>query len=456
VTLSSYRFALDPTPTQVRDLRSHCGAARVAYNWGLAHVKAAAGQRGAETTYGVPIEALTPAVSWSLYSLRKEWNAAKGEVAPWWGECSKEAFNTGLDGLARALKNWGDSRSGKRKGAPVGFPRFKSKHRSRLSVRFTTGAIRCETKHAVLPRLGRVKLHEDACGLVDKVDAGTARVISAAVRFERGQWFVSFTVDMDRRTRTSAIAGSVVGVDLGIKTLAVLSTGEQVPNPRHSGGGARKVRRLSRTVSRRVGPYDSATKTRQHPSNRWRAATAALAEAQGRVADQRRDSTHKLTTMLARTFETVVVEDLFVAGMAGNHSLARHVADASFGQIHRQLEYKTAWNGGRVVVVDRWFPSSKTCSGCGAVKAKLALSERSYVCMACGMVLDRDLNAAKNLAAMGEAMVAGSGPETLNGRGGQGVLALPVKRQPGTAQTGNTGTVQPQGRTAVRELTNAH
>lgn len=456
MTLQAYRFALDPTPTQVRNMLSHCGAARVAYNWGLAYVKAVTGQREAETTYGVPIEALTPVVSWSLYSLRKEWNAAKGEVAPWWGECSKEAFNTGLDGLARALKNWGDSRSGKRKGASVGFPRFKSKHRSRLSVRFTTGAIRCETKHAVLPRLGRVKLHEDASGLVDKVDAGTARVISAAVRFERGRWFVSFTVDMQRPTLTPAMAGSVVGVDLGIKTLAVLSTGEQVPNPRHSNGAARKVRHLSRTVSRRVGPYDPATKTRQHPSNRWRAATAALAKAQGRVADQRRDSTHKLTTMLARKFGTVVVEDLFVAGMVRNHSLARHVADASFGEIRRQLEYKTVWNGGRVVVVDRWFPSSKTCSGCGAVKAKLALSERSYVCMACGMVLDRDLNAAKNLAALGEAMVAGSGPETINGRGGEGVLALPVKRQPGTAQAGSTGTVQPQGRTAVRELTNAH
>jgi putative transposase len=160
--------------------------------------------------------------------------------------------------------------------------------------------------------------------------------------------------------------------------------------------------------------------------------------------------------MLARKFAAVVVEDLFVAGMVRNHSLARHVADASFGQIRRQLEYKTVWNGGRVVVVDRWFPSSKTCSGCGGVKAKLALSERSYVCMACGMVLDRDLNAAKNLAVLGEAMVAGSGPETINGRGGQGVLALPVKRQPGTAQAGSTGTVQPQGRTAVRELTNAH
>ena len=456
MTLLAYRFALDPTPTQVRDLRSHCGAARVAFNWGLAHVKAVMGQREAEATYGISGEDLTPSISWSLYSLRKDWNTAKGEVAPWWGECSKEAFNTGLDGLARSLKNWGDSRSGKRKGAPVGFPRFKSKHRTRLSCRFTTGAIRCETKHAVLPRLGRIKMHEDAAGLVSLVDAGAARVLSAVVRFERGRWFVSFTVDMARPALTPARPDAVVGVDLGIKTLAVLSTGEQIPNPRHSNSAARKVARLSRRVSRRIGPHDPATKTRRPPSSRWRAATSALAKAQGRVADQRKDSTHKLTTILARTFGTVVVEDLFVAGMVKNHCLARHVADASFGQIRRQLEYKTAWNGGCTVVVDRWFPSSKTCSGCGAVKAKLLLSERSYVCMACGMVMDRDVNAAKNLAALGVAMVAGSGPETVNGRGGRGDLALPVKRQPGTAQADNTGTVQPQGRTAVRELTNAH
>jgi len=107
VTLLAYRFALDPTPTQVRDLRSHCGAARVAFNWGLAHVKAVMGQREAEATYGISGEDLTPSISWSLYSLRKDWNTAKGEVAPWWGECSKEAFNTGLDGLARSPEELG-------------------------------------------------------------------------------------------------------------------------------------------------------------------------------------------------------------------------------------------------------------------------------------------------------------------------------------------------------------
>jgi putative transposase len=158
----------------------------VAFNWSLAHVKAVMGQREAEATYGISGDDQTPSISWSLYSLRKAWNTAKGEVAPWWGECSKEAFNTGLDGLARSLKNWGDARSGKRKGAPVGFPRFKSKHRTRLSCRFTTGAIRCQTKHAVLPRLGRIKMHEDAAGLASLVDAGAARVMSAVAGVRAG------------------------------------------------------------------------------------------------------------------------------------------------------------------------------------------------------------------------------------------------------------------------------
>jgi hypothetical protein len=206
------------------------------------------GAAGAEASYGISEEDLTPNLSWSLYSLRREWNAAKAEVAPWWAECSKEAFNTGLDALAWSLKNWGDSRSGKRKGAPVGFPRFKSRHRASGSVRFTTGAIRCESKHAVLPRLGRIKLHEDASGLVERVSAGDARVISAAVRFARGRWFVSFTVDLDRPAKRPAHPDAVVGVDLGIKTLAVLSTGVHIPNPRHLSGALRKVAHLSRTA----------------------------------------------------------------------------------------------------------------------------------------------------------------------------------------------------------------
>ena len=388
MTLLAHRFALDPTPRQVRALRSHAGAARVAFNWGLARVKANLAQREAERTYGIGDDELTPSLSWSLYSLRKDWNAVKETVAPWWAECSKEAFNTGLDQLARALKNWGDSRKGKRKGKPVGFPRFRSRRKARPSVRFTTGAIRCESTHAVLPRLGRIKMHEQA-------DLGDARVLSATVRYERGRWHVAFTVEQDITRPAPTHPDVAVGVDLGIKTLAVVATGDsevvEVPNPRHLNNALRKVRALSQTVSRRQGPD---RRTRQEPSNRWRRADDARNQALGKVTDSRRDSIHKLTTSLASTYGTVVVEDLHIAGMLRNRRLARHITDASFAEIRRQLTYKTAWHGGTLIVADRWFASSKTCSECGAVKTKLTLSEREYVCTACGTILDRDANAA--------------------------------------------------------------
>jgi IS605 OrfB family transposase len=238
-------------------------------------------------------------------------------------------------------------------------------------------------------------MHEDASGLVRRIDAGRAPVMSAAVRFDRGRWFVSFTVKVQPPVLTSSQPDAVVGVDLGIKSLAALSTGEVIDNPRHLGSALRKVRRPSRRASRRAGPYDCATKKHRSPSKCWRQATAALGKAQGRVADQRKDAIHKLTTRLARKYGTVVIEDLFVAGMVGDHCLGRHVADASFGQIRRQLESKTTWNGGPTIVVDRWFPSSMTCPGCGPAKAKLAPSERTYLCTLCGLVLDRDVNAAE-------------------------------------------------------------
>ena len=443
MTMLAYRFALDPTPAQQRALRSHAGAARVAFNWGLALVKANLGQREAEKSYGITGDDLTPNVSWSLHSLRKAWNAAKDTVAPWWAECSKEAFNTGLDALARALKNWGDSRRGKRKGRPVGFPRFRSRRKARPSIRFTTGAIRCEAGHAVLPRLGRIKLHERA-------DLGDARVLSASVRFERGRWFVAFTVEEDVKRPAPSRPDVAVGVDLGIKTLAVIATdtGEtsEVANPRHLTKALRKVRRLSRAVSRRQGPD---RRTGRRPSNRWRKADAARNRALGKVADQRKDGIHKLTTTLASTYGTVVIEDLHVAGMVKNHRLARHVADAGFGEIRRQLTYKTAWHGGTLIVADRWFASSKTCSECGAVKAKLALSERQYVCEECGTVLDRDVNAAVNLARL-----AASGADSHGRRADRQTRLgeqVAVKRQPGTAPAGETGTVPRQRGTASEE-----
>ncbi|HEV8555050.1 MAG TPA: IS607 family element RNA-guided endonuclease TnpB [Actinophytocola sp.] len=412
VVRQAYRFALDPSPTQARALARHAGAARFTVNWALARVRADLAQRAAERSYGIAAQDLTPALGWSLPALRRAWNQATDEVAPWWVECSQEAFNTGLDGVAGGLANWAASRSGKRKGRRVGFPRFRSRRRARPSVRFTTGAIRvaADRRHLTLPRLGRIRTHESTRKLARRLEAGTARILSAAVRPEAGRWFCSFTVQVDRAVRAPRRPAAAVGVDLGVSNLAVLSTGARVPNPRHLDAATRRLRAAARAMSGRAGPDHRAG---LRPSKRWERARHRAARLHARVANRRRDGLHKLTTGLARGYGTVVIEDLNVAGMLANRRLARRLADAGFGEIRRQLADKTAWNGGVLVVADRWFPSSKTCSACQPVKPKLSLATRVFICEDCGLVLDRDLNAARNL----EQHVARSGQETQNGRG---------------------------------------
>jgi putative transposase len=442
----AYRFAVDPTPAQVRDLASHAGASRKAFNGALGLIKAQLDQREAEKSYGIPAEDLTPFVRWSLPSLRKRWNAVKDDVAPWWADNSKEAYASGIRNLVRGLDAWRDSKSGKRKGPPVRFPRLKSKRRETVSCTFTTGAIRIEDdrRHVTLPRLGAIRLHESARKLARRIDAGTARILSATVKREAGRWFVSFACEVDRAIRTPARPDAVVGVDVGISHLAVLSTGETIANPRHLNAASKHLRRTARRLSRRVGPD---RRIRRKASKRWERAKVELGKAHARVANLRRDGLHKLTTQLAATHGTVVIENLNVAGMVRNRRLARAISDCGFGMIRQQLTYKTEWNGGRLVVADRRFPSSKTCSGCGVVKAKLPLRVRTFVCPECGMVLDRDLNAARNLALLvsvtGAGVAVHPGPEGLNGRRAdrKTQLAGPVavKRLPGTASAGQAG-----------------
>ena len=389
--IRAYLFALDPTEDQAQSFRSHCGAQRVAYNWCLARVRANWAQRSAERTYGLTGDQLTPWINTSAYGLRKAWNAAKPVVAPWWAENSKEAYASGCANLAAAL---GNRRAGRAR-----MPRFKSKHRARLTCRFTTGAFGLgpDRRHVQLPVIGMVRTHESTRKLARKVDAGAARIRSATLSHQRGRWHVSFSVELPDVEPAPRDGGRVVGVDLGIKHLAVLSTGESVPNPRHLDHAQRELRRAQRRCARRRGPD---RRTRQVPSHRWRKARARADRVHTRVASLRRDAQHKLTSRLVVEFDTIAVEDLAVANMVRNRRLARHIADASWAEIRRQLTYKTERAGCALIVADRWFASSKTCSGCGTAKAKLMLSERTYVCTACGLVLDRDHNAALNLAAL--------------------------------------------------------
>jgi putative transposase len=402
--IRAYLFALDPTPAQAEAMRSHCGAARVAYNWCLAQVKANWEQRAAEGSYGIPEEQRTPWIDTSTYGLRKAWNAAKDRVAPWWAENSKEAYATGCANVAAAVGN--------RKAGRARMPRFKSKRRARLSCRFSTGAFGLaeDRRHVQLPVIGVVRTHESTRTLARKIETGTARIRSAALSWQRGRWHVAFSVELpdpeppdpeplDRRP-TSGTGGRVVGVDLGITTLATLSTGQRVPNGRRLDRELARLRRAQRRVSRRRGPDRRA---RSEPSNRWRQARARADRIHTRVANLRRNDTHQLSTRLVRAHDVIVIEDLYVAGMLRNRRLARHIAGAAWAEIRRQLTYKAQWAGVRLIVADRWFASSKTCSGCGAAKAKLGLSERMFTCGACGFVLDRDENAARNLAALAAA-----------------------------------------------------
>ena len=434
--IQAYRFALDPTPRQRRALASHCGAARVAYNWGLHLVQERLEQRRAGEDVEVP---------WTLPALRREWNRAKREVAPWWAENSKEAYSSGLDGLARALKNWNDSRNGRRKGGPVGFPRFKKKGRARDACRFTTGAIRVlpDRKHVQLPRIGVLKTYESTRKLARRLEQGTARILAATISRQADRWYVSFTVEVERAVSASNGKTTVVGVDAGIRHLAVLSTGAPpIPNPRALEGSLRALRRVSRELARR-----------EPESGRRYRARCRLARIHDRAANLRRDAMHKLTTSLATEHGIVVVEQLNIAGMVRNRRLARALSDTGMAELRRQLTYKTTWYGSRLVVADRFYPSSKTCSACGWVKAKLTLAERTFTCEVCGLRVDRDLNAARNLAKLAQ-HVAQSGWETPNARGADqrtqpaGQVAVKREASIGPSCSGQAGTVEPQGSTA--------
>jgi putative transposase len=222
---------------------------------------------------------------------------------------------------------------------------------------------------------------------------------------------VSFTVEIQRHSPEHAPVGSVVGVDVGIRHLAVLSTGQVIPNPHPLDHAQRRLRRLNRQLARRRGPR-APDGARRAPSAGWQQTRRRLARAHARVACMRRDGLHKLTTELATSNDVIVVEDLNVAGMVRNRRLARVILDAGWGELRRQLGYKTAWAGTRLVRANTFFPSSKTCSACGTVTGKLPLSVRLFHCEACGIRIDRDLNAACNLVALVREVVAGSGPET--------------------------------------------
>ena len=331
---------------------------------------------------------------WSAYSLRKRWNQVKDEAAPWWAENSKEAYAGGIADGVTALKNWHGSRTGKRNGPMVKFPRLKKRTKDRLRCTYTTGALRVEgSRTVVLPGAGRVRTAENIRALWRHARRGSGRVLSGTIREKAGRWQVSLRLEITAPSRPGPRT-STVGADVGIgnNLLIVMhpdgTVAEKVPNPKALRASLTELRRANRALSRKT-----------EGSPRWHEAKRKLAKVHARVASIRSNAIHQATTRFAKTHGAVVIEDLAVAPLA--RGLRRHRkawTDAAAGEMRRQLTYKADWYGCDLWLADRWYPSSKTCSACGQINSSLTLADRTWRCPSCGTLHDRDENAGTNLA----------------------------------------------------------
>ncbi|MHA1480359.1 MAG: RNA-guided endonuclease InsQ/TnpB family protein [Candidatus Thorarchaeota archaeon] len=358
----AYKYELDPNNHHRSSLQHHAGVARFAYNWGLE-------QRIKLFKTNHDNDRFTDAMK-----QHKLLNSLKKAEFPWMYQCSKCAPQEALRDLGRAFKNF---YRGLKNGKHIGFPRFKRKGVND-SFRLT-GTIRFEGRRIQLPRIGKIRIKEQ------KPSYYRGRILSVTVSRRANKWFVSVTVEEEIED-PQPVAGYAVGVDLGIKTLATLSDGNTFPNPRALGRRIAKLRKLSKSLSRK-----------KKGSNNREKAKLRLARMYLKIFNIRQDSLHKLTTYLTKSHSRIVIEDLCVSGMMKNRRLARAIADVAFHEFRRQLEYKCTWYGSELHVAPRMFPSSKRCSACGHKKKELSLSEREYNCEKCGLKIDRDLNAALNL-----------------------------------------------------------
>ena len=408
----AYKTELKPNETQKNLLTRHCGAARFAYNWGLA--------RKVES---YQLTGKSP----SAIDLHRELNALKKTELSWLYEVSKCAPQEALRDLDRAFNNFFrrcELKSGGKHKGRVGYPRFKSRKRGMGSFRLT-GSVHVEERRIKLPCLGWIRLKEK--GYLP-AESETVHILSVTVSERAGRWFVSLQVE-EEKPEPVAASGPAVGIDLGVKTLAACSYGQDehihYENPRALYAGARKLARLQKKLSRQ-----------EKGSNRREVTKKNIARQHYLIACVRSDAIHQATSQIvakAKPHSTrprlIGIEDLNVSGMMKNRSLAKAVADASMREFRRQLEYKCAWYGIELVVVPRFEPTSKACSRCGWVKKDLTLSDRTFRCEACGHTADRDDNAADNIRSL-----AVSSTERINGRGGD-VRPVdfegrtPVKRQ---------------------------
>lgn len=352
--LLAHKIELKANNKQKTYFSKASGTARKAYNWALDEWKKEY-QAG-----GKPTEA----------ALRRKLNSIKREQFPWMLEVTKNAPQMAIIQLGKAFQNF----FAKRASYPTVRKKWRDDRFTLSNDQFSVNGSRIR-----IPHLGWVRIRESL--------RFSGKIMSATISRMSDKWFVSITVDtQDKLIKPANESQVAVGIDLGVKRFATLSTGKEVIGPKPHKALLGRVRRLSRSLSRK-----------QKKSNNRRKAIIQLAKLHHRIGNIRRDVTHKLTTELAENYSHIGIEDLNVKGMMKNRRLSRSIADMGFHEFRRQLTYKTEMCGRQLVVADRWFASSKICSVCDYKHTELKLSEREWTCPRCNAHHDRDLNAAKNL-----------------------------------------------------------
>ena len=395
----SHKIELVPNNKQKSYFRKAFGCARLAYNWGLAEWQ----RRHKE---GEKVDA---------YGLKKAFNAIKKEEYPFVLEVTKYATQQPFINLGKAFKKFFEDL---KRGA-VSYPQFKKKkdnegsfyiggdqvslsdtNRNSKALKKMPHNERQKRQYLKVPNLGWVKMTE-RLRFIGKVNG-------VVVSQQGDKYFASFSVQVTeeeyRRTHPKTCScgeNRNAGIDLGIKSALVLSNGVAVENPKPLKDNLRKIKRISRQLDKRTHARTKQERLEgKKKSKNYRKLSVRLSNAQRKVANMRRDFTQKVTTILATHYTHIALEDLNVKGMVRNHHLAQSVSDVAFGELCRQIEYKSLLNGVKVLKTDRFYPSSKTCSRCGHIKHDLKLSERTYHCDKCGAVIDRDYNASLNLLSL--------------------------------------------------------
>jgi len=353
--MRAHKIELKTNNKQKTYFAKACGVARFAYNWALSEWSQEY-QAG-----GKPTEV----------ALRRKLNSIKTSEFPWMREVTKNAPQMAIIQLGQAFKNFFSKRAS--------YPTFRKKGiRDRFTL--TNDQFAVNASRIRIPHLGWVRMRESL--------RFEGKILSATISRRADRWFVSITVDVPPSIFPKACKNQVaVGVDLGLTHFATLSTGEMVKGPKPHKAKLTRLKRLSKSLSRK----------QKGSANRLKA-RMKLARLHRKVADIRCDAIHQFTTRLANNFGTIAIEDLHVKGMVRNHKLARSIADMGFHEFRRQLEYKAAMRNKTIVVADRWYASSKLCAVCGFKNTELTLSTREWQCIECNTQHNRDVNAAKNLA----------------------------------------------------------